>query len=251
MSEGCETICTAAVEYLAEVIDLARDDKMDMAEAVLLRILAHCEYGVGSAVRGLCDTTVNALAPGWHPARNKPNRVDLEFRFDVDIERVDAQDVPPEHRWAGQIIAARAAVDEEAYRALLASVPLDGWLAYLLHLLRVTASGLNGVDYPRGSKRMVIDSVETDDDGRDPAVIAWLLRLAEMEKTGEKTSIRLVPMSAYMLIGWIQLACRHPSMGDNLRRLGHQVVDQLAPLFAGTPGEDTIRKGWDPKHDRR
>jgi len=81
--------------------------------------------GLAYAVTAWCDTLIlhyrrvtgtpdNApVRPGWHHA-------------DTGERTTDPGDVPAEARWAGRVIAARAALDHDAYRALLDSLPEDG-----------------------------------------------------------------------------------------------------------------------------
>lgn len=81
--------------------------------------------------------------------------------------------------------------------------------------------------------------------------LQWVHRLAHLEKAGERTELHIGPFTAWTLIGMIQLAARHPNFeGSPLMEIAHGFVDQFAPLFAGTPGEALIAKGWDPDFDR-
>jgi hypothetical protein len=60
---------------------------------------------------------------------------------------LDAGDVPPEIRWAGRLVAARAALDHDAWSALIASIP-DTPMAVSEHvsaLLNGVAMTLNGL----------------------------------------------------------------------------------------------------------
>jgi hypothetical protein len=60
---------------------------------------------------------------------------------------LDADDVPPPVRWAGRLVAARAALDHDAWDALIASIP-DAPMAASEHvsaLLNSVAMTLNGL----------------------------------------------------------------------------------------------------------
>lgn len=93
-------------------------------------------------------------------------------------------------------------------------------------------------------------SQETEDE----RVLAWLKKLVDMEKAGERTTLAIGPYTAYAMIGALQLAMRHPQMDGKLRTVLRDMCHQLEPLFIGTPGEETIKRGyhpeWDVPHDR-
>jgi hypothetical protein len=87
----------------------------------------------------------------------------------------------------------------------------------------------------------------------DPATIAYLAALYELERDPEHDQAALFvgPYSAFVMIGALQLATRHPEMSPTHRRFLAEIIDQLRPLFAGTPGEALIRLGDDPAHDAK
>jgi hypothetical protein len=78
--------------------------------------------------------------------------------------------------------------------------------------------------------------------------IAKLARL-EREPGSDRAYIRLGPFTAFTLIGALQLATRHPEMSQSQRDLIGAVIDQLRPLFAGTPGEALLELGDNPAFD--
>jgi hypothetical protein len=80
-------------------------------------------------------------------------------------------------------------------------------------------------------------------------VLEWLKRLVELEKAGERTTVALGPFTAYTIIGALQLAMRHPDQSPKIRQVLRDFVHQFEPLFAGTPGEETIRRGMHPEWD--
>lgn len=75
------------------------------------------------------------------------------------------------------------------------------------------------------------------------------LALLEQEPDHQKAVIHLGPWSAFILVGALQLATRHPEMSPGQRELIGQIIDQLRPLFAGTSGEQLLRLGDDPAKD--
>lgn len=71
---------------------------------------------------------------------------------------------------------------------------------------------------------------------------------AELAGTAEKAEIRIGPFSAFVLIGLIQFAWRHPGLSPRHKQIAHDIVDQLATLF-GPPLDAAIELGWDTTRD--
>lgn len=88
----------------------------------------------------------------------------------------------------------------------------------------------------------------TDTDHHRVMVLAELAR-SELDGTAEPATIKIGPFTAYVLVGLIQLACRHPELHDAQLRAAHRVADPLTTLF-GPPLREEIEKGWDPVQDR-
>jgi len=86
----------------------------------------------------------------------------------------------------------------------------------------------------------------------DPAAIEYLARLYEIERDPdhERAVLFIGPYSAFVMIGTLQLATRHPGLSPTHLELLAEIIDQLRPLFTGTPGEALIRLGDDPANDR-
>jgi hypothetical protein len=84
-------------------------------------------------------------------------------------------------------------------------------------------------------------------DDRD--LLDYMKQLWNLEAGGERTTLAIGPYSAITLIGGLQLAMRHPEMGHGTRDVLAEFIDQLRPLFAGTPGEELIRRGDDAAFD--
>lgn len=77
-----------------------------------------------------------------------------------------------------------------------------------------------------------------------PAYIEYMHQLAEIEQTGGRVSVDVGPFTAMTLIGALQLAVRHPWMGDQAKAAVRALVDGFGPMFAGTLGEQIIAAGW-------
>lgn len=75
-------------------------------------------------------------------------------------------------------------------------------------------------------------------------------RLIDLERAGERTTISIGPFGAMTLIGLLQLATRHPDLARTTKDIARDVVQQLAPLFVGTEGEEIIRRGGHPEFDQ-
>lgn len=76
-----------------------------------------------------------------------------------------------------------------------------------------------------------------------------LLAQTEQDPRHERATIKIGPFTAFTLIGALQLATRHPEFSPDQARLIGQVIDQLRPLFAGTPGEVLLGLGDEPAFD--
>lgn len=55
---------------------------------------------------------------------------------------------------------------------------------------------------------------------------------------------------AFVLVGLLQLAWRHPNLNPKQRELLERVVDGLAQPLTGPTLRETIRQGWDRTRDR-
>ena len=85
----------------------------------------------------------------------------------------------------------------------------------------------------------------------EAAAVAYLADLYEIERDADYVPavLCLGPYSAFLIVSGLQLATRHPGMSPAQRRFITDIIDQLRPLFAGTPGEALIRLGDDPEFD--
>jgi hypothetical protein len=108
--------------------------------------------GLGIAMRAWIDTYADH-ATGGEPPRSRGNVAFIQ-EGTGQLDREDSDRLPPEVRWAGQIIAARCADDRERYMQLIGEMP-DGGAEigmYVATLLLTIARTVNGL--PRGFARM-------------------------------------------------------------------------------------------------
>lgn len=85
----------------------------------------------------------------------------------------------------------------------------------------------------------------------DEEAITYLKSLAALEQDPacHKATITMGPWSAFIAIGTWQLAMRHPDFSPAQSELVQSLIDQLAPLFDGTPGAELLALGNDPDRD--
>lgn len=118
---GCETCRNAQLHDLtgrAFRAAMRRDDKV--ASALVSRI--DTELGaqaVHAALTAWADTTIHALGLDY----GKPKH--LHWQHADTGKRDDASAVPPPARWAGQLLNARVALDEDTWAALIDALPDD------------------------------------------------------------------------------------------------------------------------------
>jgi hypothetical protein len=147
---GTEEKRKRAVELTTQAVHAAMRDDWDAAIKAMSAITPETGgAGVTVALQALCDTIIDAQQraaglPAGAPAEGlvRPAWLDMETGH-VDM---DAAAVPPDARWAGQLLAARAAMDRGAWNALLSAMPADGHERgrYALVLLRACAATLAG-----------------------------------------------------------------------------------------------------------
>jgi hypothetical protein len=112
-----------AIRLASAALTCAVSNDWDRATKAVQRIGDECgEVGVGRAILGWSDTLIHRMG-------HKPGKpVNLVFQ-QVETGRIDTADgehVPERVRWAGKVIAARAADDEAAWDALMKALPEDG-----------------------------------------------------------------------------------------------------------------------------
>lgn len=102
--------------------------------------------GLEYAMRAWCDSLIGPMrrAAGTpDDALIRPAWVNSES----GQVSLNADDVPAEDRWAGQMISARAAMDKDNWNALMAALPRDGFAIgdYICALLGMVAATLRAV----------------------------------------------------------------------------------------------------------
>lgn len=137
----------------AAALAAAQADKTNTAAGYIKRISDECGgEGLEVALRTWCDATVDHATDGDRAA-GRPN-ISFVNAKTGELDNAASDRVPPSIRWAGRLIAARAALDLDAYRALLDELPEDGAEigTYFLAVVNVVATTINGL--PRGYARM-------------------------------------------------------------------------------------------------
>lgn len=88
-------------------------------------------------------------------------------------------------------------------------------------------------------------------DGADPAIIEALKDLARQEAQGTRVPISVGPYTAFVLIGAIQMAYRHPGMNADprLAAMLKTVGGLLESMFAAGPLQQLLADGWDTSRD--
>ena len=106
--------------------------------------------GLLLAIQAFCDTYIGELHPDH--AYGAPLRL---VWFDVDgAGDVDADAVSPPLRWAGRVIAARAAMDLDGYTTLLNAPSAGAELGdSIMALLNIVATSIRDIDLVQTKQR--------------------------------------------------------------------------------------------------
>jgi hypothetical protein len=78
---------------------------------------------------------------------------------------------------------------------------------------------------------------------------AWIRELWRLEQHGDRTTLAVGPYTAFIVIGVLQLATRHPRLPAGHRLVADEFIGQLRTLFDGTPGAAIIAAGDNPARD--
>jgi hypothetical protein len=112
--------------------------------------------GVVVAMMAWCDTYVDHATDGQASHAAAAARVNVAYvnTYSGRLDQQGSPDVPGPVQWAGRMLAARAAMDEAAWTAMMDELPPDGHVVgqHVLALLRAVARTVNGL--PRGYARM-------------------------------------------------------------------------------------------------
>ena len=127
--------------------------KWRSAERFVKRISDECGgEGMNTALLAWCDTMADHANGGLPPAK----RVNMAL-VNADTGQLDqlgTDAVPAKHQWAARLVAARAAMDHDAFAALIEELPQDAleMSRYIFAVLEGVAHTVNGL--PRGYARM-------------------------------------------------------------------------------------------------
>jgi hypothetical protein len=83
----------------------------------------------------------------------------------------------------------------------------------------------------------------------EAAATAWIRELWRLEQRGDRTTLAVGPYTAFIVIGVLQLATRHPRLPPGHRLVADEFIGQLRTLFDGTPGAAMIAAGDEPARD--
>lgn len=126
MSDTAPAVPERVTQLAADALNAAIDDDGDRAAKAVKAISDEAGgEGLGWAVTAWCDT----LILHYRHATGTPDDAPIRpgwLHAGTGERTTEADDVPVEARWAGRVIAARAALDHPAYDALFRSLPEDG-----------------------------------------------------------------------------------------------------------------------------
>lgn len=127
--------------------------KWDAAQRALQRLSDECgAEGLCDGLIAMCDTLADHASDG----DLKPRTVRVTFWHGGTgrLDQPGSDQVPAEVQWAGRLIAARAEMDEDKFRAVLDELPHDGAAVgrHVWSLLQLVVWQVNTL--PRGYARM-------------------------------------------------------------------------------------------------
>lgn len=124
-------------------LHLAMQDKLREAASYVDRL--NGTDGLVDAILGWIDTYIAYC----HPTHKQGELIRIAWvDMDAAVLHENADDVQVGARWAGRLIAARAADDQGQFLALLRSLPAGSALGDgIMALLHAVALGLHGVGY--------------------------------------------------------------------------------------------------------
>lgn len=146
-------------ELATQALHAARREDWDAVKQSFADISADGK-AVTFALMAWCDTTIKAGAdlmgqpsPDAGEVAEPVAEIVRPAWIHAETGRVtlDADEMTPEARWAGRLVAARAAMDEVQWQVLVGTLPGDGFVRgqYVLALLRGCA-GLVGLAEAKG-----------------------------------------------------------------------------------------------------
>lgn len=138
------------VRLAAAALQSAQAGRWEAATRYVLRINDECGgQGLNTAICAWADAFVEHACDGM-PDGPRFGRMGFINGDDGRLEHDDAERLPERIRWAGRLIQARAALDKEAFDALIDELPEDGFEIgrYVSAVLECVSQSMNGL--PRG-----------------------------------------------------------------------------------------------------
>jgi hypothetical protein len=129
------------IQLATEALQAAMEEDSERASAAVKAISSELGGpGLYLAIVAWCDAVILRYREVTGTPDDGPVRMAWQNTDTGDISAT-GNDVPEETRWAGRLIAARAALDEPAWDALMSSLPEDGWAigGYVSALLSTVA----------------------------------------------------------------------------------------------------------------
>jgi hypothetical protein len=84
----------------------------------------------------------------------------------------------------------------------------------------------------------------------DAVILEAMTRLINDEADGARTTLTIGPYAAFVMLGALQLAWRHPYMNGSTADIIRGIGGQLQAIYAHEPALSALLdKGWDRKHD--
>lgn len=147
-SQHSKPVRLAAVAYQA-----ALAEKWETARDAVVRISNECGgTGLRTALIAWCDTYQDHATDGG--ASHASPRMSYINAATGELATEKPANMPDHVWWAGQLVAARAAMDHDRFQELIAAMPADGYAVgrYVFAVLQSVAFTVNGL--PRGFARM-------------------------------------------------------------------------------------------------
>lgn len=138
------------VRLASAALRSAQASKWESAYRYVKRINDECGgEGLEVALRAWIDTYVDHATDG-DTRRARIGRMGYINADSGRLDHDDSAELPARVRWAGRLVAARAALDEDAYVAALEDLPEEGTEtgSFVAAVLEACAASINGL--PRG-----------------------------------------------------------------------------------------------------
>ena len=141
MAHDQNALARAVLPFATQALHAAQLQDWDRATAFVDQLgREHGAEGVEIAMIGWIDTLLSHARPPDAEGFAQPVWQCAEHGHVTH----DAHDLPPEIAWGGQLMTARANLDEDMWDALLTAIPAGQEGRYLGELLEMVALTLNG-----------------------------------------------------------------------------------------------------------